>query len=85
MEEGAAKEAVAAVNAVDVAEAMGAAAACATAQKPTLMTASLVDFLASPKNCAKQQMTWSVGYQEQRQVSGWARRRGKADAWDRET
>jgi hypothetical protein len=42
----------------------------ATAQKLTLMTASLVDFLASLKNRAKQQMTWSVGYQERGQVSG---------------
>jgi hypothetical protein len=39
-----------------------------TAQKPTPMTASLVDFLASPKNRAKQQMTWSVGYRERGQV-----------------
>jgi hypothetical protein len=56
----------------------------ATAQKPTLMTASLVDFLASPKNRAKQQMTWSVGYQKRGHVSGWARRRGKTDPKDRE-
>jgi hypothetical protein len=56
----------------------------ATAHKPTLMTARLVDSFASQKNCAKQQMTCSVGYQERRQVSGWARRRGKADPSDRE-
>ena len=56
----------------------------ATARKPTLMTASLVDFLASPKNRAKQQMTWSVGYQKRGQVSSWARRRGKADPKDGE-
>ena len=48
------------------------------------MTASLVDFLARPKNRAKQQMTWSVGNQERGRVSGWARKRGKADPKDGE-
>jgi hypothetical protein len=80
-----ATEEVEAVETIEPVEAVEIVAARATAQEPTLITASLVDFLASPKNGAKQQMTWSVGYQERRQVSGWARRRSKADARDRET
>jgi hypothetical protein len=80
-----ATEEVEAVETIEPVEAVEIVAARATAQEPTLITASLVDLLASPKNGAKQQMTWSVGYQERRQVSGWARGRSKADARDRET